>query len=107
MPTSCTTRSSALAKRTPTGAAAFPYQFNYRWPKLRIIPPDRFCIDELVQIADGLYLGQLMYATDWVKPYDPRQPPAAYRYGMFGYFLLMEEDWHQLRLRLGFDLDNV
>jgi len=42
-----------------------------------------------------------MYATDWLKPYDPRQPPAAYRYGMFGYFLLMEEDWHQLRLRMG------
>jgi hypothetical protein len=83
------------------------YQFNYRWPKLRTIPPDRFCIDELVQIAEGLYLGQLMYATDWVKPYDPRQPPVAYRYGMFGYFLLMEEDWHQLRLRMGFDLDNV
>jgi hypothetical protein len=83
------------------------YQFNYRWPKLRTIPPDRFCIDELVQIADGLYLGQLMYATDWLKAYDPREPPAAYRYGMFGYFLLMEEDWHQLRLRLGFDLDNV
>ena len=83
------------------------YQFNYRWPKLRTIPPDRFCIDELVQIADGLYLGQLMYATDWVKPYDPRQSPASYRYGMFGYFLLMEEDWHQLRLRLGFDLDDV
>ena len=83
------------------------YQFNYRWPKLRTIVPDRFCIDELVQIAEGLYLGQLMYATDWLKPYDPRVPPAAYRYGMFGYFLLMEEDWHQLRLRLGFDLDNV
>jgi hypothetical protein len=83
------------------------YQFNYRWPKLRTIVPDRFCIDELVQIADGLYLGQLMYATDWVKSYDPRQPPASYRYGMFGYFLLMEQDWHELRLRLGFDLDNV
>jgi hypothetical protein len=83
------------------------YQFNYRWPKLRTIVPDRYCIDELVQIADGLYLGQLMYATDWLKPYDPRQPPTAYRYGMFGYFLLMEDDWHQLRLRLEFDLDNV
>jgi hypothetical protein len=83
------------------------YQFNYRWPKLHTIPPDCYCIDEMVQLADGLYLGQLMYATDWLKPYDPRQSPEAYRYGMFGYFLLMDEAWHQLRLRLGFDLDNV
>jgi hypothetical protein len=83
------------------------YQFNYRWPKLRTIPPDCFCIDEIVQLADGLYMGQLMYATDWGKPYDPRQSPEAYRYGMFGYFLLMDEPWHQLRLRLGFDLENV
>jgi hypothetical protein len=83
------------------------YQFSYRWLKLRTIIPDRFCIDELVQIADGMDLGQLMYATDWLKPYDPCQRPAVYRYGMFGHFLLMEEDWHQLRLRLGFDLDNV
>lgn len=83
------------------------YQFNYRWPKLRTIPPDCFCLDEMVKLADGLYLGQLMYATDWSKPYDPRQSPDVYRYGMFGYFLLMNEDWHQLRLQLGFDLDNV
>jgi hypothetical protein len=83
------------------------YQFNYRWPKLHTIPPDCFCLDEMVQLADGLYLGQLMYATDWRKPYDPRQRPEAYGYGLFGYFLLMDEAWHQLRLRLGFDLENV
>ena len=83
------------------------YQFNYRWPSLRTIPPDCFCIDEVVQLADGLFLGQLMYATDWLKPYDPRRSPDDYRYGMFGYFLLMERDWHQLRLRIGFDLENV
>jgi hypothetical protein len=83
------------------------YQFNYRWPKLRTIVPDRFCIDEIVQVADGLFLGQLMYATDWLKPYDPKRPPADYKYGQFGYFLLMNEAWHQLRLRIGFDLENV
>ena len=48
-----------------------------------------------------------MYATDWLKPYDPTLPPEAYRYGQFGYFLLMNEGWHQLRLRIGFDLENV
>jgi hypothetical protein len=83
------------------------YQFNYRWPKLRTIPPDCFCIDEVVEIADGLFLGQLMYATDWLKTYDPARPPSDYKYGQFGYFLLMTEDWHQIRLRIGFDLENV
>jgi len=83
------------------------YQFNYRWPKLRTIVPDCFCIDELVEIAEGLFLGQLMYATDWSKPYDPRLPPAEYKYGQFGYFLLMTEPWHQIRLRIGFDLESV
>lgn len=60
-----------------------------------------------MEIADGLFLGQLMYATDWLKTCDPKLPPAAYKYGQFGYFLLMNEAWHQLRLRIGFDLENV
>ncbi|MHC1725882.1 MAG: hypothetical protein AB9866_07735 [Syntrophobacteraceae bacterium] len=52
------------------------YQFNYRWPRLKTIIPDRYCIDEIVQIADGLYLGQLMYATQILKPYDPAADPS-------------------------------
>ena len=48
-----------------------------------------------------------MYATDWLKPYDPTLPPEAYKHGQFGYLLLMNEAWHQLRLRIGFDLENV
>jgi hypothetical protein len=83
------------------------YQFNYRWTKLRTIVPDCFCIDELVEIAEGLFLGQLMYATDWLKAYDPRLPASEYKYGQFGYFMLMNEAWHQIRLRIGFDLENV
>ena len=83
------------------------FQFNYRWPKLRTVIPDRFCLDELVQIADGLYLGQLMYATEVLKPYDPEADPSDYKYGLFGYFLLMDEGWHQIRLQIGFDLTNV
>ncbi len=82
-------------------------QFNYRWPKLRTIIPDRYCVDELVQIADGLYLGQLMYATNLLKPYDPQVNPAEYQYGHFGYFLLMDDEWHRIRVDLGFDLANV
>jgi hypothetical protein len=77
--------------------------FNYRWPKLKTPLPDCYCIDELVSIADGLYMGQLLYATELLKPYDPRQDPAAYKYGLFGYFLLMDDDWQTRRLSIGLD----
>ncbi len=83
------------------------FQFNYRWKPLKNIPPDCFCIDEIAQIADGLYLGLLIYATDWLKLWDPQTPKEAYKYGLFGYFLLLDEEWHQRRLRIGFDLDNT
>jgi hypothetical protein len=83
------------------------YQLNYRWPALKTIIPDRYCIDELVQIAEGLYLGQLMYATKVLLPYDPGTDPAAYEYRNFGFFILMDEQWHQIRLKIGFDLTNA
>lgn len=83
------------------------YQFNYRWKALRTPPPDNFCVDELVRIADGLYLGKLIYATELLKPWDPSTDPFAYKYKLFGYFLLMDEEWHTRRLRIGFDLDNT
>lgn len=83
------------------------YQFNYRWPKLKTIIPDCYCIDEVVQIAEGLYLGQLMYATEVLKPYDPAVEPSLYKYANFGYFLLMDDEWHQIRLQIGFDLTDV
>ena len=83
------------------------FQFNYRWQELSTRPPDNFCIDEIVQIADGLYLGKLIYATELLLPWDPETSPSAYKYKLFGYFLLMDEEWHALRLRIGFDLDNV
>jgi hypothetical protein len=83
------------------------FQFNYRWKALRTPPPDNFCIDEIVQIADGLYLGMLNYAANLAKPWAPDADPSEYRYGLFGYFLLMDEEWHVRRLRVGLDLDNV
>lgn len=79
------------------------YQFNYRWPKLRNIPPDCFCVDEIVEIADGLYLGMLLYATNWLTPWSPRTPDAEYKYRLFGYFLLMDDEWHAQRVRVGLD----
>jgi hypothetical protein len=82
-------------------------QFNYRWKALRNIPPDRWCIDELVQIAEGFYLGQVYYATNILEPWDPKTPLETYRYRLFEYFVLMDEEWHARRLRIGYDLDNV
>jgi hypothetical protein len=83
------------------------FQFNYRWPKLRTFPPDHFCIDELVMVAEGLYLGQLIYATELFKKFDPNENPASYKYRVFGYFLLMDDDWHRRRREIGFDPYNA
>jgi hypothetical protein len=83
------------------------FQINYRWPKLRTFPPDNYCIDEAVQIAEGLHLGQLTYATELFEKYDPAKDPREYKYRVFGYFLLMDEEWHRRRLKIGFDLDNT
>ena len=83
------------------------FQFNYRWKKLRNPIPDRYCIDELVQIADGLYLGQVFYATNWLEPWDPGTALERYQYDLFEYFVVMDEEWHAERLRIGYDLVNV
>lgn len=56
-----------------------------------------------MQIAEGLYLGQLIYATELLKKFDPSVPAASYKYRLFGYFLLMDEEWQQRRLAIRFD----
>lgn len=100
-----------IARQAPSIDSQCPgkpvFQFNYRWPQLKTIIPDCFCIDELVQIAEGLFLGRLMYATNIAEPYDPMKDPKIYRYGLFGYFLLMDRQWHAIRVGIGFDLDNA
>jgi hypothetical protein len=81
---------------------------NYRWPALGNRPPLSWLIDEMVQIAEGLYLGQLLFANRrLLGRFDAGRAPGDYGYQHMVYFLLMDEDWHQLRLRMGFDLDNV
>lgn len=82
-------------------------QFNYRWKKLRNPLPDCLCIDELVQIADGFYLGQVFYSTNPLEPWDPNTPISKYKYQLFEYFVVMDEEWHQRRLRMGWDLVNT
>ncbi len=78
-------------------------QFNYRWSRFKTMPPDNLCIDELVRIADGLYLGQLLYSTTPLKKYDPLKKPSVYKYENFGYFLMMDDEWFAIKEFIGLD----
>ena len=80
-------------------------QFNYRWPEFHTMPPDNLCMDELVQIADGLYLGQLLYSLKPEIPYSPEKEASAYQYEHFGYFMLMDEDWWSIKEFICFDTE--
>lgn len=80
-------------------------QFNYRWPKFHTMPPDNLCIDELVRVAEGLYLGLLLYATDPTIEYSPEKDPAIYKYENFGYFMLMDEEWYAIKEFIAFDTE--
>lgn len=80
-------------------------QFNYRWPEFHTITPDNLCIDELVRIADGLYLGQLLYSTKPEIKYDPEKDPSVYEYETFGYFMLMDDEWHAIKEFIAFDVE--
>ncbi len=74
---------------------------NYRWKNLANKAPLRWLIDEVVQIAEGLYLGQILSATRrLLGPYDPARPPADYAYQTFAYFLMFSEDWNKEAQRL-------
>ncbi|MCP4255817.1 MAG: hypothetical protein GY775_20940 [Candidatus Scalindua sp.] len=39
------------------------YQLNYRWPQFKPVYPLSQLVDEIVQIGEGIYLGQLVFAT--------------------------------------------
>ncbi len=79
------------------------FQFNYRYPMIGGPAPIGYCLDELVEIADGLFLGQLIYATALALPYHSATDPARYDYRLFGYFLLMDDEWEKHRQAIGFD----
>lgn len=85
----------------PKNLGSDVFQLNYRWQRLDNPPPLKYLIDEIVQIADGLYLGPLLFATKHLlEEYDPNLIPAEYKYENFGYFLLMDEDWNREKKRL-------
>jgi hypothetical protein len=88
------------------------YQLNYRWPSLQPVYPMTRLIDELVQIGEGIYLGQLVMATrhyglgtiritpfakvssSWElgEPYRPSDAHQAMDYGyqINGFFLMID-----------------
>ncbi|MFI3189458.1 hypothetical protein BCS42_06455 [Crenothrix sp. D3] len=78
------------------------FQFHYRYPMIGGAAPIGTCLDELVEIAKGLYLGQLIYATELFTPFHSSVNPEAYKYQIFGYFLLLDNDWecHRQAIKL-------
>lgn len=79
------------------------FQFHYRYPMIGGPAPIGYCLDELVEIADGLFLGQLIYATALHLPFNSSVDPADYHYQLFGYFLLLDDDWERHRQAIGLD----
>jgi len=76
------------------------FQFHYRYPMIGGPTPIGTCLDELVEIAEGLYLGQLIYSTLPVKPFNTAVDSKEYKYQLFGYFLLLDNDWESHRLAI-------
>lgn len=79
------------------------FQFHYRFPMIGGPTPIGFCLDEIVEIADGLYLGQLIYSTALNKPFHSSVDPSEYKYQLFGYFLLLDDVWQYHRLAIKLD----
>ena len=80
------------------------FQFHYRYPMIGGAAPIGTCLDELVEIAEGLYLGQLIYATKLLTPFHSSVNPDEYKYQIFGYFLLLDNDWEYHRQAIKLDV---
>ena len=83
------------------------FQFHYRYPMIGGPAPIGTCLDELVEIAQGLFLGQLIYSTVPFKPFHTSVDPAEYNYQLFGYFLLLDNTWERHRQAIGFNIDTL
>ena len=79
------------------------FQFNYRFPLIGGPVPIGYCLDELVEIADGLFLGQLIYSTALDIPFHSSVEAEKYKYQLFGYFLLLDDDWERHRQEIKLD----
>ncbi|MEI7456282.1 MAG: hypothetical protein WCK93_06110 [Nitrosomonadales bacterium] len=85
----------------PEMAGKTVFSLNYRWRNLNPVFPMSCLIDEIVQISDGMYLGQLIYATRHIslgslpfldetidEPYTASGTD--YGYQNNGYFLMLD-----------------
>lgn len=79
------------------------FQFHYRYPMVGGPAPIGLCLDELVEIADGLFLGQLIYSTALDLAYHSSIDPAHYKYQLFGYFVLLDDAWEYHRKAIKLD----
>jgi hypothetical protein len=80
------------------------FQFQYRYPMIGGPAPIGYCLDEIVELADGLFLGQLIYSTALDKSFHSGVDPSVYKYQLFGYFLLLDDDWQYHRKAIGLDV---
>lgn len=95
---------SILPMNNGDGRKKRVFQFQYRYPMIGGPAPIGYCLDELVEIADGLFLGQLIYATKLDLPFSSSLDPSAYQYQLFGFFLLLDDAWQRHRLAIGLDV---
>ena len=85
---------AAPADSVLADAARPVFQLNYRHKKLGNRAPNCWLIDELVQVAEEVYLGRLCYATrKLLRDYAMSPDQRIYRYAHFGYFLLFGRQW--------------
>ncbi len=96
-------RESILPMNNGKEAKKKVFQFQYRYPMIGGPAPIGYCLDELVEIADGLFLGQLIYSTALDLTFHSSVDPQEYKYQLFGYFLLLDDDWQRHRLAIGLD----
>jgi hypothetical protein len=93
-----------IAMQAPSVSRETPrevFSLNYRWPSMRNRPPLSWLVDELVQIGDGLYLGQLLFASKrLLHGYDPQHPADDYGYNHMGYYTLWDDRWNVEARRL-------
>jgi hypothetical protein len=100
-------RESILPMNNSSDARKRVFQFHYRYPLIGGPAPIGTCLDELVEIAEGLFLGQLIYSTVPLTPFHTSVDPEEYRYQLFGYFLLLDNTWERHRRAIGFDVNTV
>jgi hypothetical protein len=94
---------SILPMNSGDGEKKRVFQFHYRYPMIGGPAPIGFCLDELVEIADGLFLGQLIYSTALHLPFHSGVDTGKYDYQLFGYFLLLDDEWERHRQAIGLD----